>query len=575
MKVISIIPIHLFLFLHCTHATFLPKDDAPDTPRDVHNISPNNSIRWTRCNLRLLNYKDVEYSDDVEDSKNLEDYGDLENNEAFECGNLTVPLDYTGKYSSNTTTLNLIKLKATEKSPKGSIILNFGGPGASGIDDLRAYTREDASRLVGGQYDLISFDPRGTGKTLVPPSGEGFPSQMLKELFYAFQNSSDFETGQSLRDAWDYVSTFTESFLAKDTDLRRFRGTAFVARDIAEIATALGEGNRINYWGMSYGTVLGQVLASMFPDRIERMLLEGNLLADDYVKNLGAHATQDAGKALYHFYDLCMAAPNNTCHSATKLPKNRDEFLKVLDRVFMVCTGVGGGLRRFKSLPLNAWFFLSLYGLQGYYMMDELIATALDGNRSNCPQVDLDPLAKSATPWNPQFELAHLSTWCSDTTFRPETVEELLKFPPLHEGDQALDNPFYLTALLPRLVCSQWIHAAEPINLTSLSRVETKNPILLINGKYDPITPLGHARKISARFPGSQLVVGGGVGHASSVSPYGCPRIGEIVRRYFTTGELPLPKTTCEPGLNAFEVIESMRGKGPEPTGKRKIPILL
>lgn len=337
---------------------------------------------------------------------------------------------------------------------------------------------------------------------------------MFEELLHtAVQNSSDFFTEPSFSDAWDYMSTFTEFFLTKDTDVRRFRGTAFVARDIAEIATALGEGNRINYWGISYGTVLGQVLAGMFPDRIERMLLDGNLLADDYVKNLAVNSTQDAEKALYHFYDECMAAPNNTCHSATKLPKKRGDFLEALNRVFMVCTGVGGGLRRFKSLSLNLWVIASLYDVKtGYLRMDDLIDTALEGNRSNCPQGN-EPFAEFATPWNPQFELAHLAIWCSDTTFRAETAKEFISFFSLYEGNQTLDKPFFLSGLLGKSLCSRWnIHAAEEINLKSLSRVKTKNPILLVNSEYDPVTPLGNAWKISARFPGSQVVVHQGAG---------------------------------------------------------------
>ncbi|PNP83431.1 hypothetical protein FNYG_02994 [Fusarium nygamai] len=557
MKLINIIPIHLLLFLHCTHATFLPKDGAPNIPRDSRGISSENGIKWSRCNLGIPEYKT------------------LEKNKALECGTLTVPLDYTGKYSSNTTTLNLIKLKANEKSPKGSIIINFGGPGASGVDGLLKFPPNLASLFLDGQYDLISFDPRGTGKTLVPPGDERFLTQTSEELVYTVQNSSSFLSEQSLpkkfiSDVFDYISTFTEIFVTRDEEFRAFRGTAFVARDIAEIATALGEGNRINYYGASYGTVLGQVLAGMFPDRIERMVLDGNLLADDYVNNLGLDSIRDAEKALYHFYDECMAAPNNTCHSANKLPKERDAFLKVLNRVFIVCTGVGGGLGSTKSLSLTTWVLGALYNLEGYLKLDELIVTALEGNRSKCPQVT-DRSVNMTSPWNPQSNLAHLAIFCADTTFRAENIEDFCFW---YGCDQANDDPFFLPALLTHSACSRWnTYAAEGINLTSLSRVETKNPILLVNGKYDPVTPLSHAQKISAQFPGSQVVVHGGVGHTLFAHEYTC--ILAIVAGYFLTGELPPAGTTCEPYLSAFEGVESIREKGAGLTGKRKIPILL
>ncbi|KAG5752432.1 hypothetical protein H9Q69_003046 [Fusarium xylarioides] len=546
MKLINIIPV--CLFLHCTHSTFLPKDGALNIPRDAQGISSENRIKWARCNLGIPEYKESE--------------------KAFECGTLTVPLDYTGKYSSNTTTLNLIKLKATEKPPKGSIIMNFGGPGGSGIDGLLKITPDTASLLFGGQHDLISFDPRGTGKTLAPPDDEGFLMQRGDELVYTIQNSSYFITEQLLSDAFDYMSTFIDLFVTRDEEFRRFRGTAFVARDIAEIATALGEGNRINYYGGSYGTVLGQVLAGMFPDRIERMVLDGNLLADDYVENLGLDSIRDAEKALYHFYDECMAAPNNTCHSANKLPKERDNFLKVLNRVFIVCTGVGGGLGSTRSLSLTSWVHGALYGLNGYLKLDELIDTALEGNRTKCPQVT-DRSINISSSWNPRSDLAHLAIWCTDTAFRSETIVDVCHW---YGRDRVNDDPFFLPVLATRSACSRWnTFAAEGINLTSLSRVETKNPILLVNGEYDPVTPLAHAQKISARFPGSQVVVHGGFGHCV---PSMCTMSKVAV--YFTSGELPREETTCESEPSSvFEMVDVLRAEGTGLTRKRNIPILL
>ncbi|KAF5245551.1 hypothetical protein FANTH_7303 [Fusarium anthophilum] len=592
MKLINIIPIHLFL--HCTYATVLPKDDNPccpgvvdsKHPRDV----PDKGIEWTRCNLGIPDYKKYE------------------KNKAFECGTLDVPLDYTDKFDTNTTTLKLIKLKASKKSPKGSIIVNFGGPGASGVEELLTNFDTDlANSLFGGQYDIISFDPRGTGNTLVPPDGNGFPGQMDKELVDAvqksaffidlvtdkFQNSadsidlitdqsqnsvdfSDTITDQIVSYAFDYVSAFTKSYITRDEEYREFRGTAFVARDIAKIATALGEGDHINYWGISYGTVLGQVLADMFPDRIEHMLLEGNLLADDYVKNLGLNGIREAEEALNHFYDECMAAANDTCHSANKLREDEDDFLKVLNRVFMVCTGVGGSFKSPKSLSLTKKFLNALYDLDGYLWLDDLIDTALEGNRSMCPGVIPDLTDLTTTSWNPQTDLAYLAIMCSDATVHAKTSEDFIDYFSLNERDQALDNPFYLSTLLDRSPCSRWdIHAAERINLTSLSKVETKNPILLVNGKYDPVTPLDDARKISARFPRSRVVVHEGVGHgALGVHDSNCTR--GIVHDYFVYGKLPQKETTCKPDQDAFVLVdEKRRAGGDGPAGKRKVPVLL
>ncbi|KAF4960639.1 hypothetical protein FGADI_808 [Fusarium gaditjirri] len=521
MKLINIIPIQLFL--QCTHATFLPEDGILNIHKDVHVFSPEAPINWTRCKLGIDEYKKDE--------------------KAFECGNLTVPLDYTDEYNTSTTTLNLIRLRATEKCPKGSIIVNFGGPGYSGIESLLKSGR-DLSEIVGGHYDMISFDPRGTGRTMVPLGDKG----IIKEILNTVQNSPySIPPPELVCDISEYIDSFMEFFVTNDADHAEFRGTAFVARDVVEIAMALDEGYNIKYWGISYGTVLGQVLAGMFPDRIERMLLDGNLLADDY--------------------DECMAAKNDSCLSAGKLSGEQHDFLEVLNHVFMVCTGVGGGLRSPKSLLLTQSILSALYDVEGYRWLDELINTALEGNRSKCSQ----KLGDQEFPWNPQSDLAHLAIWCSDSNFRIETIEELFSF---EENYQANSNPFFYLELLRRSVCLRWsTHTAEPINLTSLSRVKTKNPILLVNGLYDPVTPLGNAREISARFPGSQVVVDEGVGHGSTTHPSSC--IQEIVARFFIRGEMPLAGVTCKPDNNTFEIIEDVREKERKRAGKRKVSILL
>lgn len=117
-------------------------------------------------------------------------------------------------------------------------------------------------------------------------------------------------------DAWRNAGELADACYKDHADTGRFYGTPFVARDIVKIADALGEGNQINYWGSSYGTVLGQVLAAMFPNRIGRMLLDSNLLADEYFTGTWKSGTKDAEKAILHFFDECIAAGPQSCSLA-------------------------------------------------------------------------------------------------------------------------------------------------------------------------------------------------------------------------------------------------------------------
>lgn len=63
-------------------------------------------------------------------------------------------------------------------------------------------------------------------------------------------------------------------------------GTAFTARDMARVAEVLDDDSLIRYWGFSYGTLLGATIAAMFPERVDRMVLDGVLNPHEYYNAL-------------------------------------------------------------------------------------------------------------------------------------------------------------------------------------------------------------------------------------------------------------------------------------------------
>ncbi|KAF4343903.1 tripeptidyl aminopeptidase [Fusarium beomiforme] len=421
MKFMSTILTHLFL--QSTQAALLPEDGPATIPEARDSLG--SSIVWTKCKLpKGLDSKRVPKVD---------------------CASLPVPLDYTKKYSGKDIQLDLIRFRATKKPFKGSIIVNPGGPGGSGVQ-LVLGRGPQMAKIVGGHHDIIGFDPRGTGNTLLPSSDPGFVGLLLSGAYGLVQQA---RSDQEWMDyAWQYTGNITETFFVVKPENMRFYGTAFVARDILAIANALGEGRKINYWGMSYGTVLGQVLASMFPDRIGRMLLDGNLLADDYVTNFGANGIRETEKALTHFSDQCISAGPEMCSVATELSKR------------------GGILQVF-----------------GYVELAHRLKSALnsDLNKFNISS----PFGESE-----ENGVSHLAILCGDSSFRAESPGDLFSF----YQDQRSQSPFVDAELLSSLPCVQWkVRAAEPINLRRLQKVETKSPILIVNGAYDPVTPLGDA----------------------------------------------------------------------------------
>lgn len=214
--------------------------------------------------------------------------------ENFTCARLSVPLDWQDPSDDLRAYLAIIKYPAKSTSDyRGPVFINPGGPGGSGIWFVTHLARHYQT-IVGDNHDIISFDPRGVGKTWplmdcwgneqnrrvwdVVKSKIGTLDAHEGVVSSAFTNAMA-ESRQCARTmgggahAGLGASSDAERKV-KEAGIGRFVSTANVARDMLEIAEKLGE-EKVKYWGFSYGTVLGTTFAAMFPDKIERMVNDG------------------------------------------------------------------------------------------------------------------------------------------------------------------------------------------------------------------------------------------------------------------------------------------------------------
>jgi hypothetical protein len=307
-------------------------------------------------------------------------------------------------------------------------------------------------------------------------------------------------------------------------DTGRFIGTPFVARDMISIVDALGQGPKLNYWGVSYGTILGQIAASMFPERIGRMILDSNLRADDYATTMWMSSLRDSERALANLFDDCVKVGSEMCSLADYHGKNTtgESLLRTFDEKFeslirkshdetnatkkeVILSGAVG----FKSFILN-----ELYSASDYPSVVSRVEGLFTGN-------DTAMFAPSeqeiSSKWNPTGANAVYGISCSDSTFRAEDPDDLFSIYQAHLAE----GSFSEVVTPSRFTCARWkFSAAEQIDVSKLRNVKTSFPILIINGKYDPVTSLSGAWETSARFRGSRLLVHEGVGVSSSLHIY-------------------------------------------------------
>ena len=184
-----------------------------------------------------------------------------------QCADLTVPLDYA-KPKGRAITISVIKVPArNEKRRIGSMVVNPGGPGGSGIDYATRGTSTWGVALLRA-FDLVGFDPRGVG--------ESSPVECRSdEQIDAYVSGDPDPDDAAERRRYDRLNRqFFAGCMAKDAALATHLSTVDAAKDMDVLRYALGE-PRLIYFGASYGTFLGGTYADLFPHHVGRLVLDG------------------------------------------------------------------------------------------------------------------------------------------------------------------------------------------------------------------------------------------------------------------------------------------------------------
>ncbi|AKZ54014.1 putative protease (secreted protein) [Streptomyces ambofaciens ATCC 23877] len=212
----------------------------------------------------------------------------------LQCGKVTVPLDYD-RPGSGTLDLALARYPATTDDPRGSVLLNFGGPGGSGVSELSAGGKEFMH--LTNDYDVVTFDPRGVGRS--SPVTCGPATVDIIEATNGDETLTEPEDVlRRLRDAAAECAEHSGPVL-------RHIGTVDAARDLDVMRRALGD-DRLNYLGFSYGTRLGAVYAAQFPDKVGRMVLDGVDTLTEPLTEQGLAGARGQQTALENFLDWCV-----------------------------------------------------------------------------------------------------------------------------------------------------------------------------------------------------------------------------------------------------------------------------
>ena len=240
-----------------------------------------------------------------------------------QCGMLTVPLDYAKPHG---TTIELavsrIAHKTSDADAQGPMLVNPGGPGGSGLtlSRLGAYVPNGG----GDPYDWIGFDPRGVGSSV--------PSLGCDPDYFAAGSRKPYEPGPGITRYWlTKAARYAADCGTAARRLLQHDKTTDWVDDMESIRKALGA-RKINYYGFSYGTYLGQVYATLHPDRVRRFVFDGVVDPRDvwYEGNLAQERQFDPN--IDTFFDW-VADNDASYHLGTDGKAVRQIYYDTLDRL--------------------------------------------------------------------------------------------------------------------------------------------------------------------------------------------------------------------------------------------------
>ncbi len=226
--------------------------------------------------------------------------GDNKHTFSYAKATMQVPLnwaDVTGKKIS----ITVLRIRsASQKNRIGSLVVNPGGPGGSGIEAALSFAVDEFPDAILNRFDIVGFDPRGIG--LSDPIQCITDKQKDAELNLPADPKTAAQWQAEIADA---TKVAQECYTEYGSDLTYY-STAETARDMEALRAKLGD-PKLTYIGYSYGTLIGAEYASAYPDKVRALVLDGAV--DPTISSIDQDKTQAAGfqLAFSHFAASCTA----------------------------------------------------------------------------------------------------------------------------------------------------------------------------------------------------------------------------------------------------------------------------
>jgi len=444
-------------------------------------------------------------------------------NPEVECGNIEVPFDYADP-EQGSFVLYVKKHNAASPADRiGSMMVNPGGPGFGGsslADDAQYYFSQD---LI-DHFDIIAWDPRGTG--------ESTPAVNCVDTFDKyFGLDSPPETPEEKQALIDASQAFNDKCAENSGTILPYISTQASAQDINSLRLALGE-EKVSYFGFSYGSELGTTWATMFPETVRAIVVDGAVDPNASSTEEGMNQAKGFEGQLATFLKRCSEKTTCAFHNGGKAEAAFDKLVLDIDttplEVSKDRTPVTQGV-------LFTAVAQAMYSDYYWPQLSEALSEAQNGDGKGILQLYDDYYQrKDDGTYGNELE-AFLAISCLDDP-GASSIEDV---------DSHIED---FIAAAPRLggnfaygySCALWpVKQAAKVSITG----KGAGPIVVVGTTGDPATPLDSTRKMALGLEKGILIVV----DANQHTGYGANScVVKAVDDYLIKLTVPANETTCK-----------------------------
>lgn len=448
---------------------------------------------------------------------------------AYDCTTVQAPRDWNDP-AAGEIELAVVRRAADSGQPLGSLLVNPGGPGASGYDLVANSAQFAVGSVLAAQYDVVGFDPRGVGR-----------SSAVACLDAAGTDAYFFDIPSAPRGTPEWEAELTsrnEGFAAaceENSDgILPFITTEFSARDMDLLRAVLGD-EKLNYLGYSYGTFLGATYAELYPENVGRLVLDGAI--DPSVPSIDVSTTQAVGfeSALRAFMASCLES--GTCPFAGTVDDAMADLGTLLASVDAAPIAAPDG-RRLGADSLMTAIIAALYSQGNWPILTQALDGALAGDAQTAflladfyfartPEGEYQDNSSEA------FRAYNCMDYPDDLTPEAEaaaTARVSAEAPTIAPYWEGVD------------LCAVWPH--EPTGTRGEIVAAGAAPMVVIGTTNDPATPYEWSVSLAEQLESGVLITREGEGHTGFQKGSAC--VDAAVEAYFVDGTVPEDGLVCQ-----------------------------